>query len=34
MKNKLAWLEAALLIAPFVALAVLWNRIPERVPIH
>ena len=34
MKNKLAWLEAALLIAPFVALVVLWNQIPARVPIH
>lgn len=34
MKSKLAWLEAALLIAPFLALVVLWNQIPVRVPIH
>ena len=34
MKNKLNWLEAFLLVAPLVALAILWNDIPERVPIH
>ncbi len=34
MKNKLAWLEVGLLIAPFVALVVLWNQLPARVPIH
>lgn len=34
MKNKLAWLEAGLLVAPFVALAVVWNELPARVPIH
>jgi immunity protein, SdpI family len=34
MKNKLAWLEAALVAAPFIALVVFWNQIPERVPIH
>jgi len=34
MKNKLAWLEAALVMAPFIALVVFWNQIPERVPIH
>jgi uncharacterized membrane protein len=34
MKNKLTWLEAALLIAPFVALAALWNQLPSRVPMH
>jgi uncharacterized membrane protein len=34
MKNKLAWLEAALVIAPFFVLVVLWNQIPEPVPIH
>jgi uncharacterized membrane protein len=34
MKNKLAWLEAALVAAPFIALIVFWNQIPEPVPIH
>lgn len=34
MKNKLAWLEPALVMAPFIALVVFWNQIPERVPIH
>ncbi len=34
MKNKLAWLEAGLLVAPFVALALVWKRIRARVPIH
>lgn len=34
MKSKLAWLEAGLLIAPFVALVVIWNELPARVPIH
>ena len=34
MKNKLNWLEAALLVAPLIALAILWNDLPERVPIH
>jgi len=34
MKNKLNWLEAALLIAPFVVLAAFWNRLPARVPVH
>jgi len=34
MKNKLSWLEAALVLAPFVAIAVLWNQIPTRVPMH
>jgi uncharacterized membrane protein len=34
MKNKVLWLEAVLLIAPFVALVVLWNQIPPSVPIH
>jgi uncharacterized membrane protein len=34
MKNKLNWLEAALLIAPFLAVATLWNELPARVPIH
>ncbi len=34
MKNKLAWLEVGLLIAPFVVLVVLWNQLPARVPIH
>jgi uncharacterized membrane protein len=34
MKNKLAWLEVALVVAPFIALVVFWNQIPDRVPIH
>src|SRR5213078_4803796 len=34
MKNTLAWLEAALVMAPFIALVVFWNQIPERVPMH
>jgi uncharacterized membrane protein len=34
MKNKLNWLEAALVLAPFVAIAILWNQIPARIPMH
>jgi uncharacterized membrane protein len=34
MKSRLVWLEAVLVITPFVALAVFWNYLPERVPIH
>jgi uncharacterized membrane protein len=34
MRDKLHWLLFALLVAPFIALIVLWNQIPERVPIH
>ncbi len=34
MKPKLAWLETGLLIAPFLALAVSWNDLPARVPVH
>lgn len=34
MKNKLNWLEGALLLAPMVALVVLWRELPERVPMH
>lgn len=34
MKSKLTGLEAALLLAPFVALAILWPQLPARVPIH
>ena len=34
MKNKLNWLEALLLVAPLVAVAMLWNDLPARVPIH
>ena len=34
MKNKFDWLVAALLLAPFVVLAVFWNQLPERIPIH
>ncbi len=34
MKTKLSWLEALLLAAPLVALAIYWNDLPARVPIH
>jgi len=34
MKNKLNWLEAALVIAPLLALVMLWDQLPDRVPIH
>ena len=34
MKSKLNWLEVVLLAAPFVALAIYWNELPQRVPIH
>ena len=34
MKAKLSWLEIVLLTAPFVVLAIYWNDLPARVPIH
>ena len=34
MKSKLLWLEAALLGAPFLALALFWHELPSRVPVH
>jgi uncharacterized membrane protein len=34
MKNKLNWLEALLVIAPFLILIAFWNQIPQRVPLH
>ena len=34
MKNKLNWLEAALLAAPLIALLVVWHDLPARVPVH
>ncbi|MEP6821621.1 MAG: SdpI family protein, partial [Chthoniobacterales bacterium] len=34
MKNKLTWLEGALVLAPFVLLLIFWHDIPPRVPIH
>ncbi len=34
MKSKFTWLEAILVIGPFLVLAVLWDRIPARIPIH
>ncbi len=34
MKNKLNWLAVTLLVAPLIALLVLWNDLPARVPIH
>jgi uncharacterized membrane protein len=34
MKSKLTWLEASLLLAPFIVLALSWDQLPPRVPIH
>ncbi|CAN5533924.1 SdpI family protein [soil metagenome] len=34
MKHKLAWLEAALLAAPFLVLLAIWRELPARIPIH
>jgi len=34
MKAKLSWLETVLLTAPFAVLAIYWNDLPARVPIH
>src|SRR4030095_9258629 len=34
MKTGLRWLEVVLLAAPFVALAIYWNDLPARVPMH
>lgn len=34
MKNKLNWVEAALLITPLLILVMLWDQLPARVPIH
>lgn len=34
MKNKLNWLEAALLVAPLFVLVMVWDDLPARVPIH
>ena len=34
MKSKLSWLEATLLLAPFVLLATYWRELPARVPVH
>ena len=34
MKNKLNWLEAAFVLAPFLILLAFWDQIPERVPVH
>jgi uncharacterized membrane protein len=34
MKNKLAWIEAALLAAPFAAALALWDKLPARIPVH
>jgi uncharacterized membrane protein len=34
MKNKLNWLEAFLVLAPFLILIAFWNQIPQRVPLH
>ena len=34
MKNKVNWLEATLLLAPFLVIAALWNKLPARIPMH
>ncbi len=34
MKSKLFWLEVTLLAVPFLTLAICWDRIPDRVPLH
>lgn len=34
MKNKVNWLEAALLLAPFLVIAALWDKLPARIPMH
>ncbi len=34
MKNKLNWLEGALVLAPLLVLLALHDRLPARVPIH
>ena len=34
MKRKLLYLEAGLVLAPFVALAIVWHRFPTRFPVH
>jgi uncharacterized membrane protein len=34
MKNKLIWLEALLVLVPFLALLALWKDLPDRVPVH
>jgi len=34
VKNKLNWLEAALVLAPFLLVLAFWNQLPARVPIH
>jgi uncharacterized membrane protein len=34
MKTRLSWLEVVLLATPFVALAIYWNDLPTRVPMH
>ena len=34
MKNKVNWLEAALLLAPFFVIGAFWNKLPARIPVH
>jgi uncharacterized membrane protein len=34
MKNKLNWLQGALILGPAIALLALYNDLPERVPMH
>src|SRR4029434_4762995 len=34
MKFRLIWLEVILLAAPFIALAIYWNDLPSRIPVH
>ena len=34
MKRKLIWLEALLVIGPFIAVVFFWSQVPAQVPIH
>jgi len=34
MKYRLIWLEIVLLAVPFVVLAIYWNDLPARIPVH
>jgi uncharacterized membrane protein len=34
VKNKLVWLQLLLVIAPFIAVAMVWNQASAQVPIH
>jgi len=34
MKPKVSWLEIVMLAAPFIVLAIYWNDLPSRIPVH